>query len=211
MYKKEKSIIEEKIFYKENNMFKKTFLRMAAFGLLFAAGSGSLFAQVTVSGGFALSSMSAEVGSYSIDGDVGVGGNVYVDYLLPVGVPVSLGAEIGVDTATVKQGGYEITGTAIPLLLRAAYHFDIASNLDLYVVGKVGYVLGSANSGDTSESGYNGIGFGFDAGVAYYFTSLFGVFGEAGFDRYNLEKEVGGTKIKVPFSRFVTFGISLKF
>lgn len=189
-------------------MTKRIFVLAALMSAVCVTGA---FAQITVSGGFALSSMSAEAVGYSVDGGVGVGGNIYVDYLLPVGVPVSLGFEIGVDTATIEEGFYKVTGTAVPLLLRAAYHFDIASNLDLYVVGKIGYVLGSAESDGISESGYNGIGFGIDAGVAYYFTPLFGVFGEAGFDRYNLEKDVGGFKIKVPFSRFVTFGVSLKF
>jgi hypothetical protein len=192
-------------------MAKKRIILGLVFALLSTVFAAGVFAQVTISGGFALSSMSAEVGGTSISGDIGVGGNIYVDYLLPIGVPMSLGVEVGFDTASITDNGYTVTGNAIPLLLRAAYHFDLMASLDLYLVGKVGYVLGSAEADGSSEDGYNGIGFGADIGVAFYFASAFGIFGEAGFDRYNLEKDIEGTTIKVPFSRFVTVGISLKF
>jgi hypothetical protein len=90
------------------------------------------------------------------------------------------------------------------------------ANLDLYLVGKVGYVLGSAERpGMGSEDGYNGIGFGFDAGVAYYFTPRIGVFAEAGFERYGLKKEFSESgyseTVEVPFTRFVIVGLSTKF
>ncbi|MDR2738978.1 MAG: hypothetical protein LBB68_03995 [Treponema sp.] len=91
------------------------------------------------------------------------------------------------------------------------------ANLDLYVVGKIGYVLGFAEANfegegeSEKEDGYNGIGFGFDVGAAYYFTPRFGAFAEAGFDLYNLEKDFDVGKIEVPFSRFVTVGVSTKF
>jgi hypothetical protein len=95
--------------------------------------------------------------------------------------------------------------------------------LDLYLVGKIGYSFG-VWSGDTKDylkdAGANfdepsGIAFGFDVGVAYYFTSTIGVFAEAGYDLYNLESKVsaGGQDItiKVPFNRFFTAGLSVKF
>jgi hypothetical protein len=57
--------------------------------------------------------------------------------------------------------------------------------------------------------------FGFDVGVAYYFTSVLGIFAEAGFDRYALSTEVSidgySDTIDGPFSRFFTVGISAKF
>jgi hypothetical protein len=164
------------------------------------------------SGGFAVSSMEAKAGGNSVDGDIGFGGNIFVDYLLPISVPLSLGFEVGYDTASVEESGYEITGYAIPLLLRVAYHFDLMANLDLYLVGKVGYVLGGGeDSYGFSESDINGLGFGVDVGAAYYFTPRIGVFGEAGFERYSLEKEVSGYKYEFPFSRFIIIGLSAKF
>ncbi|MDR0718941.1 MAG: outer membrane beta-barrel protein [Treponema sp.] len=192
-------------------MSKVRFFRGALFLALFTALAVGASAQITISGGAALSSMSAEVGSTSIDGDIGFGGNIYADYLLPIGVPLSLGIEAGFDTASIEDGGTKVTGNAIPLLARVAYHFDLMANLDLYLVGKIGYVLGFAETGGESESGFGGIGFGFDVGVAYYFTPRIGVFAEAGFDRYNLEKDISGMTVKAPFSRFVTVGISTKF
>jgi hypothetical protein len=201
-------------------MTKKGFLKAAAFLLVFAGIAEGAFAQVTISGGFALSSMEAKVkyggSSTTYDGDVGVGGNIYADYLLPISVPLSLGLEIGVDTASVSEGGNKITGTVIPLLLRAAYHFDLMPKLDLYGVGKIGVAVGSAKGdGFDDQDGFVGVGFGFDIGAAYYFIPRFGIFVEAGFDRYNLKKEVSisgqDVTVEAPFNRFFTIGISTKF
>jgi hypothetical protein len=187
-------------------MSRARFFKVGLFIALFVILATGASAQVTISGGFALSSMEVKGFGESIDGDIGLGGNVYADYLLPIGVPLSLGFEIGFDTATIGDES-EVTGIAVPLLLRAAYHFDLMANLDLYLVGKIGYILGSAESDIDSDSGYNGLGFGVDVGAAYYFNPRLGVFGEVGFDQYNGEKD----DIKVIFSRFVTVGVSTKF
>jgi hypothetical protein len=113
--------------------------------------------------------------------------------------------------------------TAIPILVRAAYHFDVISNLDLYLVGKIGYAFGSWG-GDLKDEleghgetvgAIGGFGFGFDVGAAYYFTSNIGAFIEGGFDRYDMkiDIDVEGYKINIeaPFSHFLTFGLSYKF
>jgi hypothetical protein len=192
-------------------MGKKGFLKEAFFVALFTVIAMGASAQVTISGGFALSSMEAKIAGYSVDGDIGFGGNIFVDYLLPIAIPLSLGFEAGYDTASLEEAGIEVTGYAIPLLLRAAYHFDLMANLDLYLVGKVGYVLGGGESGGQSEEDINGLGFGIDVGAAYYFTPRIGVFAEAGFERYSLEKDVSGETYKFPFSRFVIVGHSTKF
>jgi hypothetical protein len=208
-------------------MAKKVVLAIIA-AFVFA---GAANAQVTMSGGFALSSAKIDTSYY--EGETGIGGNLYIDYLLPIGVPLSLGVEFGVDTSSFPYsyntgyGSYstgEDTALAIPLLLRAAYHFDLMPKLDLYLVGKIGYVFGSV-SGDSIDdvkgSGgevevEGGLGFGIDAGVAYYFSSLAGVFAEAGFDRYNGNYFIrypgsSGDSSGVTFSRFFTVGLSIKF
>ncbi|MDR0584609.1 MAG: outer membrane beta-barrel protein [Treponema sp.] len=193
-------------------MGKKSFLRAAIFAALFTALAAGASAQVTISGGFAVSSMEAKIGSYSYDGDIGLGGNIFFDYLLPISVPLSLGFEAGYDTASLSDDEMgELSGYAIPLLLRAAYHFDLMANLDLYLVGKVGYVLGGGEERGQTEEDINGLGFGVDVGAAYYFTPRIGIFGEAGFERYSLEKEISGYKYEFPFSRFVIIGLSTKF
>jgi hypothetical protein len=195
-------------------MDKKGFLKVALFLALFTALTMGVSAQVTISGGFALSNMEVE-GVTGLSNEVGLGGNIYADYLLPISVPLSLGFEVGFDTAAVSGSGVKLTGNAIPLLVRAAYHFDLMANLDLYVVAKVGYVLGSAKEEFSGQSknydGFGGIGLGFDVGAAYYFTPRIGAFAEAGFDRYNLEKDINGYTVKTLFSRFFTVGVSTKF
>jgi hypothetical protein len=200
-------------------MGKKGFLRAALFMALFTALAVGVSAQVTISGGFALSSMEVE-GVPGLDSEIGFGGNIYADYLLPISIPLSLGFEVGFDTASVSGGFVQVTGNVIPLLARVAYHFDLMTNLDLYLVGKIGYVVGWAEEeitgyGSETYDGFGGVGFGIDVGAAYYFTPRFGVFGEAGFDRYNLKQKFDENgysyTVKVPFSRFFTVGVSTKF
>ena len=182
--------------------------------LLSAACVTGAFAQVTVSGGFALSttnSVTVEGFDSGIEGDVGVGANIYADFLLPIGVPLSLGFELGYDVSKLKLGLAEETLGAVPLLLRAAYHFDLMANLDLYVVGKIGYAVGTYSGSGLEDIG--GVAFGFDVGAAYYFTPTVGVFAEGGFDDYALEAKIAGfsdSKVKASFFRFLTAGISLK-
>ena len=191
------------------------------------------FAQVTVSGGFALSSVAdieiSGQGSQGTESDIGAGGNLFVDYLLPISIPLSLGGEVGVDSAAFKYNyGLSLitkdTVIAIPLLLRAAYHFDLLPKLDLYVVGKIGYVIGiwdgetkdKLKSIGASVDDKGGMGFGFDVGAAYYFNSKLGAFAELGFDQYNLESKITSSEglynltLKAPFNRFLTIGVSGK-
>ncbi|MDR1466680.1 MAG: porin family protein [Treponema sp.] len=223
-------------------MKKMMFAKAAVFLLLFAGLTAGVSAQVTISGGFALSSATLKSNEWDVEQEdtIGVGGNVYLDYLLPINIPLSLGVEIGFDGAsTTADDGYEDKITAVPLLLRVAYHFDIMPKLDLYVVGKIGYAFGTW-SGDTydeySVNDYEyyknskvpdpaGFAFGFDVGAAYYFTPKFGIFVEAGFDQYALNSELSGEywddyyygwtsykfDVELPFNRFLTLGISTKF
>jgi hypothetical protein len=191
-----------------------------------------VFAQITVSGGLAVSTVTeitvSGMGKADVDSGLGIGGNLFVDYLLPIGLPLSLGAEVGVDGAKFTIGGSgDETIMAIPLLLRVAYHFDLMPKLDLYVVGKIGYVpaLWEGTQKDNLEKAggsvgnLGGVGFGFDVGAAYYFNSRVGAFAELGFDGYMLESEISGgnegeaisATLKAPFYRILTIGSSVKF
>jgi hypothetical protein len=225
-------------------MAKKGFLKAAAFTALFVGLAAGVSAQITVSGGFALSmmKMDSEGWDYVYDTEIGYGGNVYLDWLLPVPIPLSLGLEAGFDTASATDDeGWTDSLSAIPLLARVAYHFDFARNLDLYIVGKIGYAFGIwkgdvydfAMENDDNNKGWStsipgGLGFGVDLGVAVYFTRNFGIFAEGGFDRYLVKSEATGKTnldydgnevpwysdqwtINLPFTRFFTVGISLKF
>ncbi|MDR2211625.1 MAG: porin family protein [Spirochaetaceae bacterium] len=195
-------------------MNKKNFLFAAVFFALFAGFGAGAHAQVTISGGFALSKV--------VDGTIGTGGNIYVDYLLPIGIPLSLGGEAGFDTAKVEVDFGTITEEgrvmAIPFLLRVAYHFDWFPKFDIYLVGKAGGVYGFTDYSD-EEPGV-GFAFGVDLGVAYYFTQRVGIFAEAGFDDYIITSKAGvrtaggyGVEtetIKTPFYRLATVGLSIK-
>ncbi|MDR1986269.1 MAG: porin family protein [Treponema sp.] len=222
-------------------MKNKMLMKTAAFLLVFAGLTAAAFGQITISGGFALSSATlkyTDTGAVEQTDAIGIGGNVYLDYLLPISIPLSLGFEIGVDSASTEASdGFKDDILAVPLLVRVAYHFDLMPRLDLYAVGKIGYAFGSW-SGDTYDwinendgvnyrgyktTGPSGFAFGFDVGAAYYFTPTIGVFIEAGFDRYSLNAETTGEyaegygwasekiEVELPFTRFLTFGISTKF
>ena len=204
-------------------MARKSLLKAAAVLFLLIGLTAGAYAQITISGGIAGSMMNADAGGYSIDGDAGVGGNVYVDYLLPISIPLTIGGEIGVDSSSFSVGGMKDTVLAIPLLGRVAYHFDLMPKLDLYIVGKIGLAFGVWNGDfkDAAESAGAdikmpiGFAFGFDVGAAYYFTSTIGAFAEIGFDDYMLSSKVSGggydTTVKAPFYRFFTAGLSVKF
>ena len=210
-------------------MAKKGFLAV----ILAVLAAGAASAQVTISGGFALSYLNAdfssEGGTYSVEGDIGAGGNIYLDYLLPISIPMSLGIEFGIDSSSFKDEGTKDTVLAIPILLRAAYHFDLHPKFDLYLVGKIGLAFGIW-SGDLRDAldkaGVTinpdppmGVGFGFDVGAAYYFMPRFGVFAEGGFDGYMLKSKIefpanyggGSANLDAPFYRFFTIGLSTKF
>jgi hypothetical protein len=210
-------------------MKNKMLMKTAAFLLVFTGLTAAAFGQITISGGLALSQLDASNPDLQdLEAGIGIGANVYLDYLLPLSFPLSLGGEIGLDSASLKSpGAIDVNETimAVPLLVRAAYHFDLMPKLDLYVVGKLGIVFGIWSGSFKNMLEQAGgkieippaVSFGFDAGAAYYFTPLLGVFLEAGFDRYNLEAKASASQlnynytIKAPFNRFVTFGISTKF
>jgi hypothetical protein len=199
-------------------MFRSNILRTLVFlALLAVISSAGAYGQITISGGLALSRMDATDGNYTEKGNLGLGGNVYVDYFLPINIPLSLGGEIGADSSSFTAGGETDTVMAVPILFRAAYHFDLFPRLDLYLVGKIGYAFGFITSGASKEDfdSAGGMAFGVDAGLAYYFSSVFGLFIEGGFDDYMVTSKFsygGGSSYNVdtPFYRFVTLGISLK-
>jgi hypothetical protein len=198
------------------------------------------YGQMTVSGGFALSTTATDP-DVVVTGVIGAGGNISLDWLLPIGIPVSLGFEAGFNSSAFRyeEDGFSIRDdsiSAIPLLFRAVYHFDISPKIDPYLVGKIGYVFGIwqgvteiyrevLEDWGYSQSWYEfsqisgGLGFGFDLGVAYYFTANVGLFAESGFDRYMLSivlKAHEGyyrgitTALDAHVYRFLTLGLSLK-
>jgi hypothetical protein len=215
---------------------KRTMKRLVLLSALILAGATGTFAQFTVGGGFALSATDVSVSGLAstfganpkVESDAGFGGTLYLDYLLPVGIPVSVGAELSVLSAKFKTdaaylGTFKDTVTAVPLLIRVAYHFDFVPILDLYVVGKIGGAFGSWEGSFKSEATKlalaiddpGGFAIGIDVGAAYYFTSMFGVFAELGVDHYGLEAGAFGSGIsatlEAPFTRFLVFGANLKF
>jgi hypothetical protein len=202
--------------------YKKLFA-VLTMGVIIASG---VFAQITIGGGFSISSGDVKISGdldATLEGKGGFGGNFYLDYLLPISFPLSVGVEIGIEGKSVYDSGNKDTFTAGPILARVGYHFAPIPNLDLYVLGKIGFVFGNW-SGDYYDyiddlgadiDDPNGFAFGFDVGAAYYFTPHVGAFAEIGFDDYALKTEasLGSYSVtgEAPFYKFLTVGVAYKF
>jgi hypothetical protein len=188
----------------------KGFIKTAALALLFAGLTvgasaqvkpGSIFTQVGVGGGFAVETPR---NSYDWKGEVTLaGGSVAVDYVLPIGVPLSIGAEVGFY--------YGIGNTLVidlPVMGRIGFHPNIAGSpeLDTYVVGKCGYDF---------LAGDGGLSFGLDIGVCYYLFEGIGVFAEAGFDAtlytFTYTSDANIDKVDGLAGRYITIGVRKPF
>jgi hypothetical protein len=215
-------------------MAKKGIVRTMIAMLLSIMCAVGVFAQITISGGAAMSVLGSlktpGYGDFDTHATVDLGGNVYLDYFLPIDIPLSLGIETGVDISGISirlDTTFSETIMVIPILIRAAYHFDLFSKLDLYLLGKIGYVFGEWKGGFkdylekqekiTFGAVPSGMAFAFDLGAAYYFTSVFGIFVEGGFDHYGLTikgKKEGSSDVlefETQLKRFLTAGLSIKF
>ena len=81
-------------------------------------------------------------------------------------------------------------------MIRAAYYPDIIdiSNLDIYLLFKLGYAFGSMEDSYYDPSGGttaidvskepSGFGVGLAIGARYYFGNRFGIFTELGYERF---------------------------
>jgi opacity protein-like surface antigen len=215
---------------KENFMAKKSIFIVVAAALLSTVCVAGAFAQddskagasaqskpkaVTIGAGFAMSSRpQIEVnGSPQTDSGGGAGINVFGDYRLPIGVPLSLGLESGFSSSDVTPGDGSLT--VIPILFRVGYHFNPGTKLDFYLVGKIGYAMGKIDVGGQIDESMSGLAFGFDVGVAYYFIPSVGAFLEVGVTRYGLETDIEeqgqSATIEAPFNHFLTLGIAFRF
>jgi hypothetical protein len=125
-----------------------------------------------------------------------------VEYALPISIPLSVGATIGV--ATSKQNGgsgdlkYTHTWSVFSLGAKVAYHFNWAiRGLDTYTALTLGADIVSAKS-EYKESAFSGLNarkpsagddatsflFGLEIGARFFFNSHFGVFIEEGFNTF---------------------------
>jgi hypothetical protein len=214
-------------------MFRKTLVRAAAFGLLFAAGASGAAAQVTVGGALGLSFM----GDVKVIGEgypkaapgIGYGGIIQADFRLPVSVPVFLGAQIGVGTAnfTISAANkkYEETILTVPILARLAYHVALSPQIGIYGIGKIGYAFGFWEGDYKTMMEKNGAstgalsGFAWEIGVgAVARRGLFPIFDsfmEISYGNHVLEGELSGggfsQTVRVPLYFFITAGISITF
>ncbi|MCL2186881.1 MAG: hypothetical protein FWB86_13670 [Treponema sp.] len=113
-----------------------------------------------------------------------------IDYLLPIGIPLSVGGYFNM--AIYSNGGNKATYvgyteyTYMSFGLRLAWHIDLGlKNLDLYVGPAVGYLIynGKNTYWNTYEISYEGgyLDIGGFLGVRFFFIDNVGVWLEAGY------------------------------
>jgi hypothetical protein len=124
-----------------------------------------------------------------------------VEYALPIGVPLSVGAVIGF-TSSERTGGsgdgeYTFSWTVFSIGAKAAYHFNWAiQNLDTYLALTLGGNVMSANT-EYDETYYKAYTvkpsagdpvssflFGLEIGARFFFNPNIGIFIEEGFNTF---------------------------
>jgi hypothetical protein len=160
-----------------------------------------------------------------------LGGYLSVDYVLPIGFPLTIGGEIGFSGAGIESpasGWPKGSFTFIPILARVAWHPDFgAKNLDPYLMFKLGYGFGGF--GGAFDDVFNptnpsGLGVGIDIGIRYFFTDHLGMFAEGGYETFfaDFDSKTGtiptGPSSSVSYDvswvtyvqRFFTIGVTYK-
>jgi len=131
-----------------------------------------------------------------------------VEYLLPIGIPLSVGGffEMGIwsNNGNVNTYNGKWDETRMAFGGKVSWHVDLGlKNLDLYVSLKLGYMLWSVVNEYTSyyygkqkiESSYDDLFYGFALGARYFFTEAIGIYLEAGYSLVS----------------FVNLGLAVKF
>jgi len=179
--------------------------------LIIAAGSASAFSFMDAAEGIKDSSIFVNIG-------VGFGTGVYatdimipplqasVEYLLPIGIPLSVGGffEMGIWKDDTKFYSYTRTRTETRMAFgaKAAWHVDLGlKNLDLYLGLKLGWMLWNLETKYSDEASarplnnYDAFFYGFCLGARYFFTNNIGIYLEAGYSLVS----------------FVNLGLAVKF
>jgi hypothetical protein len=133
----------------EVNMAKK-FLLVLVLASVLAGGAWAQekVSKITINGGFAMGNGTMQVvynsaGHTKSEPKPASGAFVSGDYRLPMKLPLSVGGELGFFNCEDAKAG------AIPILVRAAYHFSFNKipKLDIYPLVKVGFALGIGDIG----------------------------------------------------------------
>ncbi|MDR3324823.1 MAG: hypothetical protein LBS82_02380 [Spirochaetaceae bacterium] len=133
------------------------------------------------------------------------GASLALDYaLFPV---LSVGFEGGAHVVGDGDGRF----ATMPVLARLGVHLGFAfERFDVYAVFKFGYAFG-ASSGAAAYGGVlSGLVVGADLGLSYFFTGVFGVFFEGGYERFTLARD-GYGRDGVFADKYASAGVAFKF
>jgi hypothetical protein len=137
------------------------------------------------------------------------------DYTLPVKIPLTVGLQVGMGGASIKdwKGGMFV----MPILARVGWHPALFTSpklnkLDLYAMLKAGTAIGLW-TGKIKGSASTGFALGIDVGARYYVWKNLGVFAELGFEGDFMPENLGGDVGKVtPYGmKFGSIGVTWRF
>jgi len=111
---------------------------------------------------------------------------ISVDYHLPIGIPLSVGAFFAFAAYEYSTWAWNYDGIYLAFGGRAAWHIDLGvKNLDLYAGVALGYMLDSWTRSWPGWTDYkDSLGYfywGGFVGVKYFFTNNIGIYGEFGY------------------------------
>jgi len=150
-----------------------------------------------------------------------IGGTFSLDYALPTSFPLTLGAEIGVESASedISYGRSSVTINllTIPIMARIGWHpnFEV-ENLDVYLMAKIGGAFGVVSSDPSGIKDYvdnpGGFAIGFDIGCRYFFTPAFGLYGEFGWTGYLMHGDIkdSNSSYDATGNKILSLGITVK-
>jgi hypothetical protein len=145
-------------------------------------------------------------------GSVFLGGSLSADWVPNRKIGLSYGVESGL------LGG-ETQDTiifGIPIIFRLGWRpsFIKTENIDIFILGKIGWAFGIWGSHIDKDSSRNGIVGWINVGGVYFLTQLVGIYTELGYNYYGLARSSNHPEYPLGYGSgkfYVSLGISLKF
>ena len=191
---------------------------------------GTKFLNVGAGIGTSVFSVEPNIGTtVTSDTAIAPGGAVSFEWLPSGKAGLSYGVETGFYYAGYSSGNMDGSAMAIPILFRLGWHpsFIKVENLDVYLLGKVGWTFGfwggdiadikplASFGDDAAISSPSGLSFGGNIGAKYFITPSVGIFLEAGMNWYRLNTSASQSILTIVYyaniENYATLGVTYKF
>jgi hypothetical protein len=163
---------------------------------------------IIFNGTFGIGTFSA--GEYE-GGSVFLDGSISADWIPNDKIGLSYGIESGLNGGSTQDN--IILG--IPIIFRLGWYpnFIKIENLDIFILGKVGWAFGIWGSSLDKDSTPNGIVGGINFGGRYWFTPRIGIYTEIGYNYYGLARNSKHPEYPLGYGSgkiYTSVGLSIK-